>query len=614
MLEPQKYFPNAPGSTGKTYYVAQHHPKAADTNPGTKELPFKTISKAASAVDMYDTVIIGAGTYREQVPLLRNGHIYIPESLITFKAAPDAEVYLKGSDVFEAEWQDAGDGVYEAKLPEFLFEPGTYNPYELSSIIDEPGKVRPVEGEKLPETLGQIYVDGEAFEQLDSLEGVKTTPESFVVSADGKELFVNFGNGRIQDDKLIELTVRERCFKPLFHEFEGMLFIQTRGMVVEHAANPGAFSLCRPLTIRKNPGTGITVRKTLSIPSNIVCCTLLTKQISYCGKNNSTLISALGISKNRGKTWIPVEPDPIKDFYSYFLDEENGMLLRSFRKTVNDVDRESDLGANTHEHFLEISRDEGISWSKPERIDFGSKAGTFKILKLQNGKLLWVIGENVADVGYHSVAKAWIGTWRHDLSGIDWKPGGTVKADPRQSLDGFGEPHACQFPDGRIFVIGRQSARLPSQDDPGFTSVKLFAFSDDNGQTWSQAKPLTYEDGTYVYSPTSFPDTVCSAKNGRAYVVMNINDSPSYGCDPRTSLQIAEIDTETCCVKKNTVAIIDTKHEEHYLRVRFSNWSMAEDRETKNLLLFMKLDMCTSCPIRYGYDLNCFRYEIVLPD
>ncbi|MDO9464528.1 MAG: sialidase family protein, partial [bacterium] len=418
----------------------------------------------------------------------------------------------------------------------------------------------------------------------------------------------HFADGKIPDGKLIELTIRERCFKPEFSEFKGRLFIQTMGMVVEHAADPGAFSLYRPLTIRKNSGTGIIVRKTLSVPSNIVCCSLLSSQISYTSKNkdNSTLISALGISKDGGRTWTPAKDSS----YDYFMDEENGMLLRRFSKVVSDADRGDALGFSTYEHFQQISRNEGKTWSEPERIE----ATGSRMLKLQNGKLFGITGENQGEPGfYYAVARAWLGTWRHDLSGIDWKPGGTVKAEPRQSVEGFDEPHACQFPDGRIFIIGRQSSILPTHDSPGFTSVKLFAISEDNGRTWSKVKPLTYEDGTYVYSSTSFSDTFCSSKNGKVYVIININDEPSHGCDPRTTLQIAELDTSTCCVEKDMIAIIDTKHKEHYSKVRFSNWSMIEDRDTKNLLLFMKLDMSEDCPIRNGYDLNCYRYEIELP-
>ena len=69
----------------------------------------------------------------------------------------------------------------------------------------------------------------------------------------------------------------------------------------------------------------------------------------------------------------------------------------------------------------------------------------------------------------------------------------------------------------------------------------------------------------------------------------------------------------TLCVKRESIAVIDTMHEEHHWFVRFSNWCMLEDRYTKTLLLFMKLSQCEYCPVLCGYDYNSYRYEIILP-
>ena len=210
--------------------------------------------------------------------------------------------------------------------------------------------------------------------------------------------------------------------------------------------------------------------------------------------------------------------------------------------------------------------------------------------------------------------KTLLGYWNKDNSSIKWKDGGMLEIDPLKSSGGLDEPHACQFRDGRIFVVLRQGNILASQHHPGSPSVKLFSISEDNGMSWSEPKPLTYEDGEYVYSPRSWQDTFCSSKNGKPYVILNISDHPAHNCDPRTSVQIVEIDTDSLCVKRKSVAIIETTHEEHHHLVRFSNWQSIEDRYSKNFLLFMKLHMSQYCHVRNGYDCNSYRYEIILPD
>ena len=144
--------------------------------------------------------------------------------------------------------------------------------------------------------------------------------------------------------------------------------------------------------------------------------------------------------------------------------------------------------------------------------------------------------------------------------------------------------------------------------------MKRFCVSEDGGKTLSEAKPLTYEDGSYVYSARNYPDVWCSSKTGKAYVIINICEGSAENCDPRTTLHIAELNPDTLCVKRDAVAIVDTKHEEHHHYIRFSNWCAMEDRYTKNLLLFMKLHLSQYCQVRKGYDYNVYRYEIAFPD
>lgn len=210
------FTPMALETLGSVYHVAQGNPKASDDNPGTPDLPLRTIGKAGSVVVMGDTVVISTGTYREEIGLLSNGHMYYPQCLITFKAAPGEQVRVRGSDEFAAPWSAVAGGLHSARLPDRLFEPGAYNPYALSCVVDEPGPVRPASGKEHPETLGQIWVDGFPYRQTRSLAELRACEEAFLVSADGRDLVVHFPGSKPPSGVLIELTVRRGCFAPAF--------------------------------------------------------------------------------------------------------------------------------------------------------------------------------------------------------------------------------------------------------------------------------------------------------------------------------------------------------------------------------------------------------------
>ena len=646
------YLPNAWPSLGKTYHVAQRHPRAADENPGTAAQPFKTISAAARGAGAYDRIVIDAGIYREQVPIVRHGDRNVPLSWLVFAAVAGQEVYLKGSDEFSPEWEVIGAGVYRAKLPAFLFEPGVYNPYELpceptscpaNYEFDRAGydprkagertgtveKVRPTSAATLPETLGQIYVDHEPLQQLDSLQAVQQTAGSFAVAAAGRAIVCHFVGGQAPQNRLVELTVRERCFKPEFTPHWSGLMIQTAGIVAEHAADPGPFSRCRPLFVRPNGGSGIVIRKTFHAHCSVAGSYINESNFSYLSLDSPTILSSIRdgtlsaqpaecpavavVSQDGARTWERLAAGPLTDpVANYFLDAENGMLLRHYWKAEATSPRQQLL--------LQVSRDGGQTWGAEEVLYFGENIVCFTLMKLQNGQFFWIVEENrpqlsaLADSkpdAIFFVCRTWLGTWRSDLSGVDWEPAGLAQVPPSMGTQGVDEPQACQLSDGRIFVLFRQAIVLPSQEGPGYPSVKFFSVSEDNGKTWSEPHPLSFDDGKYVYSSTSFGSAFCSSKNNRLYVILNILNRANEGCLPRNVLHIAEVDQETCCVKRNTVAVVEEVHAEHTHLVGYSNWSMIEERETKNLLLFMNLE---NGPVSEGYDWNSYRYEIDFPD
>ena len=91
-----------PLTYSKTYYVDNQSAKADDKGPGSKERPFKTINQAAQVLQPGERVIIAAGTYRECVKPARGGTS--PDKMISYEAAPGAQVYIKGSEVVKDGW------------------------------------------------------------------------------------------------------------------------------------------------------------------------------------------------------------------------------------------------------------------------------------------------------------------------------------------------------------------------------------------------------------------------------------------------------------------------------------------------------------------------------
>lgn len=621
------YTPNARERDGHVYYVAQRHPRADDRNPGAKNRPFKTIAAAAARAQPGDWFVIDAGTYREEVTLPVNGHPFLPSSFIVFKAAPGKRVYWKGSDVFSPVWQDMGTGLFQAAIPDSLFGEGVYNPYALSGVLDEPGIVRPCAGPHLPETQGQIYVNDEPLEQLTAIEAVRQNSGSFIVTADGRQVVVHFKEGR-PPQRPVELTVRRRCIQP---PEKGLFLIQTMGIVIDHAAEPGAFERGRPRVIRCNSGTGIGMRKSVlclgdtrckamglpayvgwpayvSAEQDVIRATLMDNTQPGTYPKGRVFIAE---SADGGKQWRPIKPtesDPEAGGH-YFLDESQNALIRLYNRSPQGRDSQGQT-ARPHDVLAQYSRDAGQTWTPAEPIDSGSYY--YNPIRMRNGNLVWGYQKDGSDGRLHGGVQ--IGCWCDDGNGVNWQRGASLTLPPEKSSVGPCEPALGELADGRLFVVMRQQYPVtPTQDTPGFPSVKFFAVSVDSGRTWGALQPLTYDDGRYVYSPASMPGVIVSSKTRRVYVLLNIADRSVTGCDPRSALHIAELDQERLCLKRQTVAIVDMKHEEHHHLVRFSNFALIEERQTKNWLLFMRLAMSEVCPIRHGYDMNSYRYEIELP-
>jgi hypothetical protein len=146
----------------KEYHVAK---TGKDSNPGTKEAPFLTISKAALLMKSADTVTVHAGVYREWVSPFNSG--LNKYSHIVYRAAEGEEVWIKGSEEIKTWKKEKGmDGVWKAVVPNTIF--GDFNPFAM-----------PLEGDWLVYTsgttlhLGEVYLNNKSLYESPGIEQVK---------------------------------------------------------------------------------------------------------------------------------------------------------------------------------------------------------------------------------------------------------------------------------------------------------------------------------------------------------------------------------------------------------------------------------------------------------
>ena len=589
------FIPNCFESLGKKFYVAQNNPAASDCNPGTLDKPIKSISEAVRRMSKYDEVIISEGIYREEIKLPVNGHCYTPELMPVFRAVEGEEVFIKGSDLFKPEWKKAGEK-FTALLPEKLFEAGTYNPYT--------------------EGTGRLFVDNEEIFQ----------GKEWYLSKDGKSIIINFN----PDNHIFEITVRKRCINP---EFDGTVFIAVKGIRIEHAAEPGPFCIGRGETYIKNPDSGINIRKTFNISGTTTRFSrLFTGEVDYASKENDILKATVYDetipsdkvfvydieSSDHALTWKRISENRTNEklcLQDIFFDEENNIIIKTkmqFLEGANPADGCAGNNIDKYRTVSEISVDSGRTWQSKQNLY--KNLVPLRIQKLDSCSYILPCGKTRNEgKSFHQDIEIFKGQFNKENSSLEWEKISSIAVSPDESACGLAEPHIASFPNGKLIMLLRMGAILPSQNRKGSPSVKFYCVSEDAGNTWTKPAPLTYDDGEYIYSPRSYQDIFQSSKNGRVYVIFNICDEPTTGCDPRNHLHIMEVDEKTMSVKRETVSVIEKIHPEAHPLMRYSNWLRFESRDTLNPVILMRPHMSEFCPVRYGIDLNSYRYEIELP-
>jgi alpha-N-arabinofuranosidase len=194
----------------------------SDSASGSLASPYLTINKAASVAVPGDTVTIHVGTYREWVKPVRGGTD--ENRRITYRAAPDQKVFIKGSERITS-WIHEADDVWKVELPNSFF--GEYNPYALvlSGGWLNYGKWH---------HRGDVYLNGEAFYEKKIAQELKEVKNSWFcqVNEEVTTIWANFGKAN-PNKELTEINVRESLFMP---EISGLKYIKVDGLNFMHAA------------------------------------------------------------------------------------------------------------------------------------------------------------------------------------------------------------------------------------------------------------------------------------------------------------------------------------------------------------------------------------------
>lgn len=257
-----------PLNFAKTYYVDCNAKNADDNGPGAKDHPFKTINHAAQVLQPGQRVVIESGVYREEIRPARGGTG--PDAMISYEAAPGANVVVKGSEVVTGwqpseGWNFGFDPVthkpvkaWELRLTPEMFPDG-YNPFEVDNVLGNKVWLRYAEDNMLTyfRRRGLVFVDGHPLEPVETPQelaapstrsmnyftNIRWTPlfKEFQpeagkvwIETNGMTLHIRLANDDDPAKHTIEITTREQVFTPA-NRYQS--YIRVKGIAFEQAGN-----------------------------------------------------------------------------------------------------------------------------------------------------------------------------------------------------------------------------------------------------------------------------------------------------------------------------------------------------------------------------------------
>lgn len=221
----------------RTFFVDGNAANASDRNPGTEARPFKTIQRAAAVLRPGQRVVVAAGVYRECVRPRRGGTSR--SRMISYQAAPGAEVVIRGSEVVRSAWHraPAGKGLWTVRLKAGDFPEG--NPFATPNIGPKQFDIMPwaegLRGTK-PYSLpcGLVFQNGRRLRQVETPAALRKESGVFLVGADGLTLTVHPFDGKDPNRVTMEVTARSQGFAPAI---PGLGYVHVSGFTIEHMGN-----------------------------------------------------------------------------------------------------------------------------------------------------------------------------------------------------------------------------------------------------------------------------------------------------------------------------------------------------------------------------------------
>jgi hypothetical protein len=234
-----------PMQFARTYYVDNQNPGAADSNPGTSDLPFLTIGRAARILEPGERVVIMEGVYRERIDPARGGTG--PDKMISYEAASGASVVVKGSCLADTGWEPSSDyrlnlpgtgrgkvKIYKRGLEDIDFQ--GYNPFGMASIMQNRVYLMPKPEELWRHLVrrGMVFVDGRRLKQVELYQELGKADGAFWCEHNGLAIHVRLPGDADPAGHEVELVIREQVFAP---RVTGLVYIRVKGLTFEHGAN-----------------------------------------------------------------------------------------------------------------------------------------------------------------------------------------------------------------------------------------------------------------------------------------------------------------------------------------------------------------------------------------